>query len=198
MLEKLFKSKTTTRLLELLLFSKPLHLREISRRIDITPIYVKKELETLEQLGLVSSKKVGNLCIWGINRRSPIYKDIKNLFLKTESLGALLQNAFKRSAIDYAIIYGSFAKGTENEKSDIDLLLVGKINQSSLMRIISVAERKTGREINYVLWTKAEFLKNAQEGHHLLINIIKNPLIMIKGDEREFRKSVGRGSDRSF
>ena len=190
MLEKLFKSKTVVRLLGLLLFSKPLHLREISRRINITPIYVKKELENLESLGLVSSKKVGNLSIWEIRKLSPVYTDVRNLFLKTESLGKVLESVLKKTTTKYALIYGSFAKGTENEKSDIDLLIVGKTNPSKLIRLISEVERKLNREINYISWTEEEFMKNAREKHYLLINIIKNPMIMLKGDEREFRKSI--------
>ncbi|MEW6328963.1 MAG: nucleotidyltransferase domain-containing protein [Candidatus Micrarchaeota archaeon] len=190
MLERLFKSKTTVRLLGLLLFGKPLHIREIARRIDITPIYVKKELENLERLGLVSSAKVGNLSVWEINKLSPIYKEMKDIFLKTESLGGYLQEVFKKTSVEFALIYGSFAKGTENEKSDIDLLIVGEIKQSVLINTISGIERKISREINYIVWTKEEFLKNAKKKHHLLINIIKNPVIMIKGDENEFRKFV--------
>ena len=190
MLEKLFKSKTVVRLLGLLLFSKPLHLREISRRINITPIYVKKELENLESLGLVSSKKVGNLSIWEIRKLSPVYTDVRNLFLKTESLGKVLENVLKKTTAKYALIYGSFAKETENEKSDIDLLIVGKTNPSKLIRLISEVERKLNREINYISWTEEEFMKNEREKHYLLINIIKNPMIMLKGDEREFRKSI--------
>jgi len=190
MLERLFKSKTTVRTLELLLFGKPIHIREIARRISITPIYVKKELEGLEKLGLVLNKKVGNLSIWEINRKSPVYHEIKSLFLKTESLGSYLQDAFGKAQVEFAMIYGSFASGTEKPESDIDLFMVGKIDEDELIRLVSKAERKINREINYVIWTKTEFIENAKNRNHLLANILKNPVIWIKGDENEFRAAV--------
>ncbi len=90
MLEKLLKSKTMVKVLGLLLFSGELHLREIARRVGVTPIYVGKELENLESLGLVLNKRVGNLSMWEIKRASPLYPEIKALFLKTDALGSYL------------------------------------------------------------------------------------------------------------
>ena len=55
MLEKLFTSKTRTKILKMLVLNQDekFHLREISR-IVVTLIYVKKELENIEKLNLVS------------------------------------------------------------------------------------------------------------------------------------------------
>jgi predicted nucleotidyltransferase len=195
MLEKLFKSRTTTRVLNLLLFDRPLHIREIARRVGITPIYVKKELENLEKLGLVKNTRVGNLSIWGINKFSPIYDDIKRIFLKTESLGVHLRNTLKNKDVRYAFVYGSFAKGSEKEGSDIDLFIVGEISDEKLAKLVSKAEKGINREINYIHWTGKEFEKNASKAHHLLADIVKNPVIWIHGDEHEFRKVIRKRND---
>src|SRR3989338_8402874 len=153
MLEKLFKSKTTHRLLKLLLFSPPKHLRGIARSIGITPIYVKKELECLKGLGLAKSRSVGDLSMWEINRASPIYQDIRSLFLKTDLLGDILRKEFEKSGVKFALIYGSFASGSESEKSDLDLFIVGKIPEKELLGMTLSAERASRREINPVIWT---------------------------------------------
>ncbi|MBD3389973.1 hypothetical protein GF415_03405 [Candidatus Micrarchaeota archaeon] len=189
MLEKLLKSKTLVRVLGLLLFSGELHLREIARRVGITPVYVGKELENLESLGLVLNKKVGNLSMWKINQESPLYPEVKALFLKTDALGRYLSSELEGEGVEFALIYGSFAKGTEGEKSDIDLFVVGKLDEKEFIKAIDKIEKKTGREVSYIIWNTKEFRKNALERHHLLVNILKNPIIWIKGEESEFRRA---------
>lgn len=191
MIEKLLKSKTMARVLGLLLFSGPLHLREIARRIDTSPVYVQKELKNLEELGLASNQRIGNLSVWEINRSAALYPEIKSIYLKTDGLGEVLGEMVKGTGIRFAVIYGSFAKGTESQKSDIDLFLVGSTDEKRFIGEIAKAEEKIGREINYIMWSEGEFAKNARGGHHLLLNILKNPVIWVKGEEHEFRKAFG-------
>jgi len=190
MLERLFKSRTTVRALALLLFGESFHLREISRRIRITPIYVKKELMNLRGLGLVAERRVGNLSVWSINRKSPLYEDLKRMFLKTECLGGYLREALGKFDIKYAMVFGSFANGSENERSDIDLLVVGDVDEDSIFTATQAAEKETGREINYILWRKKDFSLRLREKNHLLLEIARNPVVWLAGDEDGFRKAV--------
>jgi len=191
MLEKLFTSKTRIRILELLIFNpdREFHLREISRKIKITPIYVRRELQNLKELNLVLESKKGNLSLFRINRNSPIFTELKNIFMKTEYFGELIKKSLKKLKIDFAFIFGSFAKGIESKDSDIDLFVVGDVKEDELLNIIQKIENKTGREINYVLWKKSLFMKRAKK-HHLLNEIAENPVIMLVGDEDELRKII--------
>jgi len=191
MLEKLFTSKTRIRILELLIFNpdREFHLREISRKIKITPIYVRRELQNLKELNLVLESKKGNLSLFRINRNSSIFTELKNIFMKTEYFGELIKKSLKKLKIDFAFIFGSFAKGIESKDSDIDLFVVGDVKEDELLNIIQKIENKTGREINYLLWKKSLFMKRAKK-HHLLNEIAENPVIMLVGDEDELRKII--------
>jgi len=191
MLENLFTSKARVKILKLLIFSQEdIHLREIARRTNVSPPYVKKEIENLKKMNLITETKKGNLKIFKINKTSPLYEDLKNMFLKTEALGDVIKENLKKEKIKYALIFGSFAKGDETEKSDIDLLVIGNIKEEDILRIVRDSESKTGREINYILWNEKEFEKRAKEGHHLLKDIINKPVIMLIGDIDEFRRAV--------
>jgi predicted nucleotidyltransferase len=193
MLEKLFTSKTRTGILKILLFNpgKEFHLRELSREVSITPIYVKKELDNLRELNLVFSSKKGNLNIYQINKNSPLFSELKSIFLKTEFLAEIIKESVKKLKVDFAFIYGSFAKGVESEESDIDLFVVGNIEEDKLVGVIQSIEKKVKREINYILWSKDLFVKRAKK-HHLLNEIAKNPIIMLIGKENELRKIIGK------
>ncbi len=191
MLEKLFTSKTRIRILELLIFNpnRQFHLREISRKIKITPIYVKKELQNLKELNLILESKKGNLNLFQINKNSPIFTELKNIFIKTKYFGELIKKSLKKLKIDFAFIFGSFARGIESKESDIDLFVIGNVKENELLKIIQKIEKQTGREINYILWKKSLFVKRAKK-HHLLNEIAKNPIILLVGDENELGKII--------
>ena len=167
---------------------KDYHLREISRIIDISPIYVGKELNNLLKLKLVNKLKKGNLSIYSINQNNQILDELRGIFIKTDHVGELIKEHLKGKA-KYVFIYGSFARGEETQSSDIDLFVVGEIKEDQLIKIIQKIEKITQREINYVLWTEKTFLQRAKS-HHLLKTIKKSKIIMLIGDESELKQSI--------
>jgi len=193
MLEQLFTSKSRVKLLELLLLNsaKEFHLREISRLTHVSAPYVRREMTNLMKLGLVLKRSQGNMILFQFNRDSPIADELKRIFLKTESFGRFIRSSLEEIGdIKFALIYGSFAKGEEAETSDIDLLIVGDVNERKVLNILGKIEQRIGREVNYIAWTEEEFEEKARERISLLEEIVNTPVIMIVGDLDEFRKAV--------
>ena len=190
MLEKLFTSKTRTKVLPLLMFNqdREYHLREIARLINISPIYASKELDNLTKINLVKKVKKANLSIYSINKDCVFLNELKQIFIKTDYLGELITKKVGGKA-KYCFIYGSFAKGVEAESSDIDLFVISEMKEDDLVKIIQEVERKTKREVNYVLWNEKTF-KQRVKGHHLLKTIKKSRIIMLIGDENEFKQRI--------
>ena len=144
MLERLFTSKTRVSILGEFLLNpdSEYHIRELARIVKTTPIYVQKELKNLESLGLLGSRKKGNMVLYKLEAKSPIVEDLKRIFLKTESIGHEIFADLDAKKIKFALIYGSFAKGTETSESDIDVLIIGAINEDDILRSISKTERR--------------------------------------------------------
>ncbi len=196
MLEMLFTSSTRVKILtEILLNSdREYHIRELSRLIGISPIYVQKELKNLQELGLLVSRKKGNMVLYTLDKDSTIADDLKRIFLKTEGVGTELFRNLDKKKIQYALIYGSFAKGTETTKSDIDLLVIGDVDEDLVLRSISKTEKRIARQINYLLWTPKEFVQKAKQRIPLLADILKTDVIMIMGEQREFKRFIKKES----
>jgi predicted nucleotidyltransferase len=198
MLERLLTSKSRVKILELLLLNPAgeFHLREISRRTRVSPPYVRRELANLSALGLVLKRSQGNLTLFRLNKDSPIAEELKRIFLKTESLGRFIRDNLKELGnIRFALVYGSFAKGEESERSDVDLLIVGDVDERRMLGVVEHVEECLGREVNYVAWTEAEFEEKARQKFPLLEEIVNTPVIMIVGDFDEFREAVTRQAD---
>ncbi len=192
MLERLFTSRVRTKLLAKLLFSagRQFHLREIAREIGASPVHAGKEIKRLASLGLVRERKVGNLTLFQANEGAPIFPELKRIFLKTEVFPESVKGHLAGLSIEFAFIFGSFAKNMESERSDIDLFVIGDVDEGSILRMIQKLESGLGREINYILWKRSVFERRASEGHHLLKSISKNPVVMIIGDEAELRRII--------
>ncbi len=192
-IDRLFGSRTRVALLAKLLMNSQgsFHIRELSRNLGIPYSVLYKEVKNLSSLGVLNEEKKGKVTLVSANRKLPFFAELKGLIMKTAGLGDLLTNSLlQRGGIKFALIYGSFAGGEESESSDIDVLVVGSVSEEKVLRAISEIEEKTGREINYIVWAEETFRKKVRTRHHLLTDMVRNPIVMLVGEESEFRRAV--------
>jgi predicted nucleotidyltransferase len=157
-----------------------------------------KEEKNLASLSIVQEAKKGKVTLVSINKHLPYFNELKNLITKTAGLGDLLKKTFsKLQGIKYALVYGSIASGEESASSDIDLLIVGETNEEQILNAVSLIEREVGREVNYILWSRDEFMQRVKSKHHLLIDIAAKPVIVLVGNEDEFRRTVKEQNHRT-
>jgi len=192
-MDRLFGSKTRVTLLAKLLMNpeKSFYIRELSRELNIPYSMLYKEEKNLASLNIINEEKKGKVTLVSINKNLPYFTELKNLLIKTAGLGDLLKNALSElMGIRYALVYGSFASGEESASSDIDVLIIGSDREEKILGAISSVEKAVGREINYILWNEEEFAKRVKSRHHLLMEIASKPVIMLVGEEDEFRRTV--------
>ena len=104
------------------------------------------------------------------------------MVFKTEGIkGRLQQELAKLKGIKAAFIYGSFAKEKERAGSDIDLFLLGNINEDELIAKISSLEKEFRREINYTIYTQGEFKKEQKNKNSFILEVINEPKIFLIG-----------------
>lgn len=146
---------------------------------------LSKELKRLEQLNILSYVKQGNQKYYYVNEKNPVYGELRGLVVKTIGLIDVLQQEFKAisSKIKLVFIYGSFAKEKANLKSDIDLMVVGKVSFGEVTAILERAEKKLGREINPVVMDEKEMKERIKNKDHFLTRVWEEPKIWLLGNE---------------
>jgi predicted nucleotidyltransferase len=191
-LEHLFRSEGLIQILKLFFLSPggEFYINEIARRTGLSPPYVAKELATIQRIGLVNRRERGGLVLYSISKSSLIFEELKRIFLKYELIDEIVSKGLPAEKIKYALIYGSFAKGTETASSDIDLLVIGDIEEDILLKAIMKIQAKVSREINYLLWHEDELAEKAKAKIPLIREISKSPIIMIVGGEDEFKRLI--------
>ncbi len=185
MLEKLFTSNTRVKLLMLFLLNPEteMYVREIARRTDENTNAIRRELKNLEEIGLLTSARKGNLKYYTVNKSMSIYAELTNIILKTEAVGKILtENLMKLGEIKAAFIYGSFATGSAGGSSDIDLFIIGHVHEDELIRCIEKLETQLSREINYVLFTPDELAGRIRNNDPFVQNVLKEKKVMLIGE----------------
>ncbi len=183
---RITKSKLREELLALYFTNpnKKYYLRELERILNFSVGNVRRELIKLENTGLFLSENKGNLVYYYLNKSYPLFKELKSIIFKTSGASKMLHNILEKfNGISQVFIYGSFAKREEKEDSDIDLLIIGKVDEDKLIEEIGKLERKLQREINYAIYGKEDFNKKKEEGNSFILDILKEKKIFLIGDE---------------
>jgi len=169
-----------------------MYFREIERSVGMGRGAVQRELENLVNTGLIVRRKQGNQVYYQANPQSPIFAELKSLMVKTTGVAAVLREALKpfRGRIETAFIYGSFAKGTENAGSDVDVLVIGDLTFSEVVDALASAQESIGREVNPSVYPVDEFITKVSAGNHFLTSSIGEPKIFLIGDGDVFERLV--------
>lgn len=183
----IFKSKLREKLLVYYFSSTDAehYIRELSKILEVDATNLSRELAGLERQGFFVSQKRGQQKYFWLNKKHPLFKEIKDIISKTAGIAGSLKNTFGESpGLKFALLYGSFAKSEEDSFSDIDILLVGDIGFEEIGEMVSDLERKFQREINFKIYSLKEFLKKRnkdaflrnilREKHVVLIDKLKN------------------------
>jgi len=191
MLERIIRSTAAVKVMGVSLFTEGLHLREISRIAGVSPSEAKRELDNLSSLGVLNLRRIGNASIYSPNSGCPFLQDMKNLYLKTEGVASQIKKEIDSlGGVKYSFIFGSMARGSEKSSSDIDLIVIGDVDDGLVSEKLFKIQKSVGREINFIIWSNKDFLEKIKKRSPFLFNISKNKRIWIAGDENEFIRFI--------
>ncbi len=167
-----------------LLYARPddaFYLRQITREVGAGQGAVQRELKRLVDAGLLTREARGREVHYRADRACPIFSELHGLVLKTVGLADVLRAALAplQGKITRALVYGSQASGTATSASDIDLLVIGTVEEPALHKAISQAERRLARTVNYTHLAPREFTRRRRERGGFLARVLAGPTISI-------------------
>lgn len=163
-LEKLFGSKTRTKLLSLF-FGNPersYYVREMTRVIDEQINSVRRELLNLESIGIIKNETYDNKIYYSANNKHPYARALVMLFSSRTDVAVetavVKPNAWEeyvRPVKNYltCLIVTNRLPGQEG----VDLLIVGDDRTKKLTHWAEVVEKKEGKPLNYVIMSRDDF-----------------------------------------
>jgi len=176
-----------------LMFLRPdesFYLREIVRRTGRGAGAVQRELKLLTDCGILRRDRQR---FYQANSASPIYGPLKEIVIRTVGLGERLRNVLNRVAghIVIALIFGSFARGEQHERSDVDVLVITRDDQltaDQVNALLGGEQDQLGREINPFVLTTREWRQKWKSGSPFVHRIVDSEKIYLIGNDHELNR----------
>jgi hypothetical protein len=206
MFEQLFGSKTRVKLLQLF-FSNPnrsFYVREITRKIDEQINSVRRELSNLLSIGILTSDANNNRLYYEVNQDYENYKPLAMIFgSATKPTGVtkkddepakaakevdlspehpMAKAARATGHVELAILTGQF---TRDDGAEVDILLVGDLNQAKVNKFVSELEEAESKELRYAVMPLKDYSYRV-EIHDRFINGILSAKKQIVINNQDF------------
>lgn len=179
MLKSLFSSSIRGDVLSLLLNSpdEKFYVREIAKLVRKNPSGVKRELDNLENMGIVFSEKVANLKYFQADKNSPLFSELKDLIAKSLGLPGAIKALIRASGAKAAFIYGPYAEG--EDVNTVDLVVIGEA--PGVSKGLKELEKKFGYKINCMLVDEEEYKTKRKKKDAALKKILSGKRISLIG-----------------
>lgn len=190
-IKKLFGSNTRVKLLNLFLKNsyQPYYVREITRLIDEQINSVRRELNNLEEIGLVKKMDKDRKVYYQLDDSSDLIASLEMMFsdetaVKTESqkpqiemidedsdtLNWLDEISGVKSDLKTLVISGSFLDDLDAE---VDMLLVGDNSKKQLSKWAQRLEKRLARDLRYIILSQRDFEYRLAAKDKFIIQLLK-------------------------
>jgi uncharacterized protein len=155
---------------------------------------VQRELKNLTDAGIIVREVQGRQVYYRANEKCPIFNELKGIVRKTFGIAEVIRRSLSPvvDKVQVAFIFGSVARNADDRRSDIDLMVVGRITFGEIVSLIKPAEEKIGREINPVVYPVAEFKKKVMADHYFVKSVLEGEKIFVIGGQNELGKLAER------
>jgi predicted nucleotidyltransferase len=176
-----------------LLYSHPdesFYLRQIARITGAGMGALQRELKQLSEAGIIQRNEIGQQTFFKANADCPVFHELRNLIIKTFGVADVVRKALSPLAdkIELAFIFGSIVSGEFKQSSDLDVMVIGKIEFAEIVSALTPVQETLAREINPSVYPPEEFRSKLAGKHHFLKTVLNAPKIFLIGNENELEE----------
>ncbi len=166
------------------------HTREMARLLKKNHVTLLPHLNALEKEKILIAKIVGKNKVYSLNLDNIL---VKNFIVISELVESILYQEqvfpikkinteiFKLDLLGTLILFGSYAKKTSKEDSDIDLFYFGELKEAEITKIKSIG-KIYGKTINIKTATIKSFESGLRKKDALIMEILKYHVILQNQD----------------
>jgi hypothetical protein len=193
MLKNLFVSEVRVRILELFLLNheKSLHVRGVVRSVGAEINAIRRELDNLAAIELLTRRQSSNRIYYKVNVLHPFFNELTNMAAKETGIARqIISRQQDLGKIRFAVLCPAIYKGRASTALDVDLFVVGDIKMDVLEKLVRSEEEKSARELNYSVMTEEEFKSRKRTGDQFISRVLSQSRMMLVGDEEKFYSVV--------
>ena len=162
------------------------HLRELERLTGVSSGTALRELRRMNAAGIVTAARAGNQVRFRADPACPIFAELQGIVRKTTGLADVLREALAPLGprIERAFVFGSIAAGTAGPRSDIDLMVVGKVDFAEVVTAVHGTEPLLGRPVNPIVLDPAGWKKRRKESA-FIARVLAGPVVPLIGNAHD-------------
>ncbi len=149
---EIFKNNLTWKILTFFLEhpSTEVYVKELSRMLGVGPTSANNVLRKLNKIKFLQKRERARTHFYRLDNESVLIRQMKTAYF----LARLVDAQFVRRFLDVdeglisLSVYGSFADGTFDEKSDVDVLAISRKEKTIFYSVVSKMERLLKMDIN--------------------------------------------------
>ena len=147
-----------------------MYIRELSRKLKLSVFAVKKYADLLVKEGLLIEERRANLRYLRANMENPAVKQLKVALNLKRIFDSKMVEAVEEGILNLSsiVVFGSVAKGEDDENSDLDVLIIGKDNRINLDGV----EKRIGKRINEQIFSWSEWNKQAKNNKAFYTDVL--------------------------
>ena len=152
------------------------YLRESARILNMDPMTVKRSLDLLVEDEFLVKVEEKNRILYRTNIENPALRHLKisyNLsWLREKGMVDFIINRMK--SVTSIMLFGSFAKGENDENSDVDILTISLDKDKPTAELAKLL----GRDVNLVNFTPAQWSNQAKNNRAFYLDVITDGILL--------------------
>jgi predicted nucleotidyltransferase len=120
-----------------------------------------------------------------------LHGSLRELYARTIGVAARIREIVAaQQGMDLAFVFGSYARGSDDPTSDIDVFVLGEPDWAPLEDESRKLFDELGREVNFVGWHRDDLRRAVQDRSPFLETLRRSKKIWIVGDEDELDRRI--------
>ena len=152
------------------------YLRETSRILDMDPMTIKRSLDMLVKDKFLIKFEEKNRILYRANLENPSLRYLKisyNLsFLQEKKIVEFIINRMK--SVTSIMLFGSFAKGENDENSDIDIVVISQSRNKPTSEIAELLNK----DVNLLNFTPSQWSKQSKINRAFYLDVIIDGIVL--------------------
>lgn len=164
----------------------PLNATQIAQRTGLTKMAVGNALGELSAMGLVQSSPVGRATVHTLIRENAyVERIVRPVFEAERTMVQLLEDELKGVFLERTqsiVLFGSYARGEQDESSDVDVVFVASGLKDDLERAVETYEprfrKRFGTTLSAIVYDPSEARELSRRAPALFDSIAQDAIVI--------------------
>jgi len=156
------------------------HIKEVARALEISPASASSAAKYFEGFGLLVKEERGQAHLYKLDSEHCLAAPLKKAYGLTRVISSGAKEKFlgADNAMISLALFGSYADGSFDEKSDVDFLIVTPSGRERLVSAAKELEGRLGKEVGISVFKLSEWRLMGKKGDAFYRRVAGNHVLL--------------------